>query len=162
MNLWKIIQKSLAVLCFITSPLIANPEDFRKEAEQVFRVQANPYTYEDLKEKFIPILKPEIKDEFLKGLNILFHPKFPNPIHPNEVIINGYRCLYRKVKDANTLKEEKEEGFPLQLHALYKLLSLHKKVIAGLDTDLVNRISKFLPCENCVNSAKGELLEMGY
>ncbi|OJX11964.1 MAG: hypothetical protein BGO77_04895 [Caedibacter sp. 37-49] len=158
MCLQKMLLKSLAVLFLITSSLIANPEDFKEEAKQVFPSQPNPYTYEDLKKKFSPILKREIKDEFLKGLNILFHPEFPNPTHPNEVIINGYRCLYRKVKDANTIKEEKEEQFPLQLHALYQLLSLHKKTIERLDAHLLNRISKFLPCENCVNTAKGELL----
>ncbi len=130
-----------------------NPDDFKEEA--VKALPRRPTTFKEFFKPFKPVLHPQVKVKFKEFGRIMFQDNFPKPSHSDMVILNGFRCLYRKVADAhkNSIPEEQAQ---LQLNGLYQLLAFHKGAIAQIDPILAAEIADF-PCENCKKSTKGEL-----
>lgn len=163
-----VLKTSIFVLCFgliLGSPswgMDKSEQDkdryilnyYQKQAEKVLPEKDEPFQYADIETIFSPILCREAKDFFKKCFSIMFSPEFPQPKHSNKVIIKGYQCLYAKMLDASTLKDQ-EEMKNAQLEALHQLFAFHKKEITKHNPELGDKIPPF-PCKNCLETANLE------
>lgn len=153
MNIRSLAQISLFILSFMPLQVNGDPDDFKEEAAKA--LPHRPSTFKEFIEPFQPILHPRAKIKYKKFGKIMFQDNFPEPKHPDAVILKGFRCLFSKVADAHKNANVEEEA-QLQLNALYQLLAFHKGPIAEINPILADEITVF-PCENCKKSAKGEL-----
>lgn len=133
---------------------VKGPDDFKEEAENMFPDTFKDYSYLEFIKNFNSMLHSDIQPIFVSYFMIIFSPSFPKPKHSNVTIVNGYRCLYRKMAYANTLSIDTEKK-DYQLTALYQLMAFHKNAIAGLSKELGNQIPSF-PCDNCLKTANTE------
>lgn len=134
---------------------------FRDISQQILPDDTKVYYYQDLKDIFWDALYPKAQQVFQRFFSIMFHPDFKKPPHDNEIIVNGYRCLYQKIAYARLLRDEK--GISLNLGEFYQERSLnelfalpgHKNEILRLDPSAGKEIVAF-PCDSCVKSAIAE------
>ncbi|MBS0272712.1 MAG: hypothetical protein JSR85_08755 [Proteobacteria bacterium] len=128
----------------------SKPED---EAMSVLRTR--PLVYEALASIFEKILRPKTSVLFETYFKIMFHSDFPPPVHPDEKILNGFQCLYRKMAHARTVPDEKEQE-RLQQEALFQLMAFHKHSISTFDQTLADKVPGF-GCPSCQESARTEI-----
>lgn len=138
----------------IISPIvqIKGPEDFKGQAEK--SIAELPATYQQLEGIFKPLLYPEAEVLFQPYFTIFFdQPTFPEAIHHEVKIKEGWRCLYRKISYARTLPLEEAKKY--QIEAIYMLLGIHTKPITAYNLEMGEKIPSF-KCEYCLEAAKEE------
>ncbi|MBM3467908.1 MAG: hypothetical protein FJX71_00560 [Alphaproteobacteria bacterium] len=158
----KIYCLFLVILAFYTLPVLGIDDTFKREAEEKLPLkienstyQPINYTFMELYEAFSPLMSPKVEREFNDYFSILFDDNFPKAPHSVPTILEGYRCLYAKMKKAQGL-DNKEARDSEQLKGLMELMALHKKAITGVNPSLGSKIEEF-PCESCKTTAKASL-----
>ncbi|HLD95744.1 MAG TPA: hypothetical protein VI959_03800, partial [Alphaproteobacteria bacterium] len=117
--------------------------------------------YKDLEDLLFPFLLEEVLYDYAYDLKLMFNlhkfqekdptKRFGSPLHPNETIVSGWNCLYKKVlENKNNKKEQKQ--------VLFDLLALHKTEIRFIDEELFKEIQQHAPCQNCINRIKKEFI----
>lgn len=182
MNIQSLAQISLLFLLFVPIQANGDPDDYKEDAIKAIPCRPDPYTYEELTSIFRPVLLNETAEEFKKYFSLMFNKRSPEPRnsdetiiegaseperkkfrapkHDNEVIIEFFRCLYRKMKNAYEIARKAEElqfdARKKQLEALYLVMFPHKAEIAKFDEALAAKIPHFeFPCPNCLRAELG-------
>lgn len=130
-------------------------ETAKIKSKQVF--PSADITLGNLKEHYSPLFSEEVSPQFWPFIEPMFltEDEFGKKPHPQEIIAQGWRCLYVKLYMARELYESSEEKVATyQLKALYQLLNLHRKAFDEKFPELGKRIPPIPGCAACHRSAR--------
>ena len=84
-----------------------------------------PYTYEEVKQTFIPILSGNIRDIFLRLTPVFFHEDFGKSPHGTKGLVNCWNCYYNTLRNFSN----QEDAASLQLREIFHRMGDHAKRI---------------------------------
>jgi hypothetical protein len=139
----------IVIFLFIIPQVHCAEDDIQQKAHKHFPNREQAYVKDDLDKIFHPILNADVKIVFDQFFDTMFRKDFPKPIHNNNVIAGGYRCLYIKMVNAcshTNLDDVKKD----QLYALYQLMKIHINPLTVHNPELASQILPVEVCANCV------------
>lgn len=165
-TLWTILSPQATEISGVTlsqeqeRTSVVDSIDTLQETTKVKSKQAFPnadITLNNLKEHYNPLFSQDVSAEFWPFIETMFltENEFGKKPHPQEVIAQGWRCLYVKLYMARELYKSNEEKIAAyQLKALYQLLNLHRRPFDEKFPELGKKIPPIPGCAACHRSAR--------
>ncbi len=159
MKMYRLFKLSMFVVLLTSGQAYASTEElneFQKTAVKVLSAENQIAGYDSVLNIFESVMHEETRITFAAYFSIIYNKNFPKAPHPPAKILEFFRCLYAALAESYLL-EPHEESVTQQREELNKRLYFHKAAIAKFNQQLADQIQGF-PCENCVKSAKLEIM----